>query len=124
MNEVKKDEYEFLGDKNILVLKPFFLKRIQNSTQDLEKAIKLVTTNKYPNVLGDFRGSNVNFTLWGTVEMPKLWKILGMSKNVKVAALMDEINQSAMLRMNALYSHGFRVNPFTDYEKAIEWLLE
>lgn len=77
----------------------------------------------YPNVLGDFRDVEINFTLWSTVEKAKQWKLLGASRNVKVAALFDKLEHDNIMCINKLFSHVFKVSVFTDYDKTIEWLM-
>ena len=117
-------EHEFLKDKNILIIKPSLIYRSQNSIEALKEIIDLIVKYGYPNVLGDFRGLEINFSLWSTIEKPKQWKLLGVSKNIKIAALFDKFEDSNILRINTLFSHGFNVSPYTNYDKAIEWLSE
>jgi len=121
---MKRDDYEFLEDINILILKPSIIERSQVSTKILKEIIDLVVKYGYPNVLGDFRELKINFSLRSILEKPKQWKKLGMSRNVKVGALFDKIEKRNMLGINTLFSHGFKVSAFTDYDEAIKWLSE
>ncbi|GAG61891.1 unnamed protein product [marine sediment metagenome] len=120
--DMKIPEYEFLKDKNILLLKPSLIHRSQDSIETLRKIIELVAKYGYPNVLGDFRGLEIDFSLWSTIEKSKQWKRLGVSWNVKLAAVFDKLEDGNLMRINTLFSHGFNVTAYTDYDEAIEWL--
>ncbi len=122
--EMKILEYEFLKEKNILIIKPSLIYRSQDSIEALKEIIDLIVKYRYPNVLGDFRDLEIDFSLWSAIEKPKHWKLLGVSKNIKIAALFDKLEDSNILRINTLFSHGFKVSAYTDYDKAIEWLSE
>ena len=124
MMQIKIDEFEFLEDKNILVLKSPAIYKSQNSIEVLKEIMDLIVKYKYPNVLGDFRGLKIKYSLISTTEKPKQWKKIGMSRNIKVGAVFDKIEDDNMMRINTLFSHGFKVSAFTDYDKAINWLLE
>ena len=119
---MKMTEYEFLKDKNILILKPPLIYRSQDSIETLREIMELIAKYGYPSVLGDFRGLEIDFSLRSTVEKPKQWKKLGMSLNVKVAGLFDKFEDGNLMRINTLFSHGFNVTAYTDYDEAIEWL--
>ncbi len=117
-------EYELLEDKNILIIKPSLIYKSQNSIEALKEITDLIVKYGYPNVLGDFRGLEIDFSLRSAIEKPKQWKLLGVSKNIKVAALFDKLEDDYILRINTLFSRGFKVSAYTDYDKAIEWLSE
>ena len=117
-------EYDFLKEKNILVIKPSLIYKSQGSIEALREIIDLIVKYGYPNVLGDFRGLEINFSLWSTIEKPKQWKLLGVSKNIKIAALFNTLEDGNILRINTLFSRGFKVSAYSNYDKAIEWLLE
>ena len=124
MMGVKTTEYEFLTEENILVIKPPLIYKSQDSVEALKEIIDLIVKYGYPNVLGDFRDLEINFSLWSAIEKPKQWNLLGVSKNIKIAALFDKFEDSNILRINTLFSHGFNLSPYTNYDKAIEWLSE
>ena len=117
-------EYEFLKDKNILIIKSSLIYRSQGSIEALKEIMSLIVKYGYPNVLGDFRELEIDFSLRSTIEKPKQWKKVGMSRNVKVAGVFDKLEGNNIMRINTLFSHGFKVSAYTDYDKAIEWLLE
>ncbi len=117
-------EYEFLEEKNILILKNSLIYKSQTSIEVLEEIMDLIVKYGYPNVLGDFRGLEIDFSLRSTIQKPKQWKLLGMSKNIKIAALFDNLEDGKALRIDTLFSHGFKVSSYTGYDKAIEWLSE
>ncbi len=117
-------KHEFLKDKNILIIKPSLIYRSQDSIEALKEIIDLIVKYDYPNVLGDFRDLEIDFSLWSAIEKPKQWKLLGVSKNIKIAALFDTLEDGNIMRINTLFSHGFKVSAYTDYDKAIEWLSE
>jgi hypothetical protein len=117
-------EFEFLEDKNILYLKSSLIYRSQHSIQTIQEIMDLVIKYKYPNVLGDFRGLNINFSLLSAIEKPKQWKQVGISRNIKIVALFDKIDDKISLRINRLFSFGYKVSIFTDYNEAIKWLMD
>jgi hypothetical protein len=121
---MKMPEHEFLKEKNVLIITPSLIYRSQNSIEALKEIIDLIVKYGYPNVLGDFRDLEINFSMLSAIEKPKQWKLLGVSRNIKIAALFDKLEDGKTLRINTLFSHGFKVSAFTDYNKAIEWLLE
>ena len=123
------DEYEFLEDKNILIFKPTFLSRTQVPQKALyEEAHKkirdLIVKYGYPNVLGDCRDVRMDFSLKSIIEKTDMWKRLEMSKNIKIAIILDDIHEAAKLRIDRLQSYQYQVFGFTDYDKAMNWLLE
>ena len=117
-------EYEFLKDKNIFVLKPPLIHKSQGSVDVLREIRDLIVRHGYPNVLADFRGLEIDFSLSSAIEKPKQWNLLGISKNIKIAGLFDKLEDRIILRINTLFSHGFKVLAYTDYEEAIDWLSE
>ncbi len=121
---MKMPDYEFLKEIKILLIKPSLIYRSQDSIEALKEIMDLIIKYGYPNILGDFRSLEINFSLWSAIEKPKQWKLLGISKNIKIAALFDKLEDDNILRINTLFSHGFKVSAFTDYDKAIEWLSE
>jgi len=86
--------------------------------------VDLIVKYGYPNVLADCRDIRMDFTLKSIIEKTDLWKRLRMSKNVKVACIFNEIDDSIKLRESRLHSYGYQVLVFTDYDKAMKWLLE
>ena len=123
------DEYEFLEDENILIIKPIFVSRTQVPQKALyEKAhremVDLIVKYGYPNVLADCRDVRMDFSLKSIIEKTDMWKRLEMSKNVKVACVLNKMHEAAKLRENRLQSYQYRVVGFTDYDKAMNWLLE
>ncbi len=121
---MKRDDYEFLEDKNILILKPSIIERSQDSIKNLKEIIDLVVKYGYPNILADCRHVRMDFSLKSIIEKTDLWNRLGMSKNVKVACVLNEINDAAKLRESRLQSYQYQVFGFTEYDKAMKWLLE
>ncbi|MFX0081891.1 MAG: hypothetical protein ACFE94_09075 [Candidatus Hodarchaeota archaeon] len=117
----KNSEIEFLEDKNILILKSPLIYRSQDSIEDLQEIMNLIVKYKSPKVLGDFRGLNIDFSLGSNVEKPKQWKQLAVSKNIKIGALFDKLDDRNLMRINTLFSHGFKVCAFNDYDSAIKW---
>ena len=97
----------FFEDKNILLMKPSLIYRIQDSIEALKEAIDLVVKYGYPNVLGDFRGLEIDFSIWSAIDKPNQWEKLGMSKNVKVGALFDKLEDGTILRINNSLSNIF-----------------
>jgi len=123
------DEYEFLEDENILIIKPIFVSRTQVPQKALyEKAhremVDLIVKYGYPNVLADCRDVRMDFSLKSIIEKTDMWKRLEMSKNVKVACVLNKMHEAAKLRENRLQSYQYQVVGFTDYDKAMNWLLE
>ena len=123
------DEYEILEDKNILIFKPTFVSRTQVPQKALyEKAhremVDLIVSYGYPSVLADCRDIRMDFSLKSIIEKTDMWKRLRMSKNVKVACVFNEIDDAIKLRESRLHSYGYQVLVFTDYDKAMKWLLE
>ncbi len=120
--EIEFPEYEFISDKNILIFKPSLVFKSQNSPKAFKEIIDLIIKHRFPNTLADFRGLDINFSIWSAIDKPKEWVQFGMSKKIKIAGLFDKFEEGNMLRTNKLFSQGFRVSAFTDYDKAIEWL--
>ena len=123
------DEYEILEDKNILIFKPTFVSRTQVPQKALyeethREMLDLIIKYGYPNVLADCRDVEMVFTLRSIIEKTEMWKRFGMSRNVKVACVFNEIDNGVRLRENRLHSYGFQVFAFTDYDKAMKWLKQ
>ena len=131
MKSFTEKEYEFLEDKNILILRHYLVIRTQASQKVLYKKVlrdlrDLIEFYYYPNVLVDARGVEMDFSNESLVERPNFWKTLEKEKdiNIKIALLLDKIDAPAQIKMNNLQRFGFNFSIFLDYDKAVEWLLE
>jgi hypothetical protein len=131
MRSFTEYEYGYLEKKNILILKPFIALRTQVHQKFLyEKAMKdlrdLIVAYNYPNVLTDTRRVGMDFSAEAFIDRPNLWNQLKRENdiNIKIAVLLDKIDEATKVRMNRYNSLGYNVLPFIDYDKAMEWLLE
>ena len=131
MKSFTEHEYEYLKDKHILILKPFIALRTQAPQKLLyEKASRdlrdLIAIHNYPDVLADTRGVGMDFSAEALIERPNLWNQLKREQdsNIKIAVLLDKIDEATKIRMNRHSSLGHKIFPFTDYKKALDWLLE
>ena len=122
-------DYEFLEEENVLILNLSFNSRTQVPQKEIyEKAhmemMDLIVKYRYPNVLSDCRGLKMDFSLTSIIYKTDMWKRLRMSKNVKVAVVLDTIDDATKLRESRLLSYGYKVKGFTDWTKAKKWLKE
>ncbi len=131
MKSFTENEFEFLEDKNILILRHYLVIRTQASQEVLYKKVlrelrDLIVFKKYPNVLVDARGVEMDFSTESLLQRPKLWKTLEPEKhiNIKIALLLDTIDTSAQIKMTRLHTYGYNLLLFIDYNKAMKWLLE
>jgi hypothetical protein len=131
MKAFTNNEYEFLEDKNILILRHYLVIRTQASQKTLyEKVLKelrdFIAFYNYPNVLVDGCSVEMDFSAESLIERPNIWKILVIDKNIniKIALLLDKIEAPTQIKINKFQSYGFNLSLFMDYNKAMEWLLE
>ena len=115
-------DHEYLKNKHILVIKPILMLRIQSSVEAMQRAVELINQYNCHNVLCDFRYIDINFTITTAIQRPKMWHQLGLPKGIKIAGLFNEINDDIIMRTNTMFSSGFHVTTYTDYDKAISWL--
>jgi len=131
MKSFTKNEFEFLEDKNILIIRHYLVIRTQSSQKVLyEKVLKeltdLIEFYDYPNVLVDDCCVKMDFSNESLVERPNFWKKLKKEKDqsIKIVLLLDKIYITAQIKMNNFQSFGFNFSIFLNYDKAVDWLLE
>ena len=122
--ELKMSEHEYLTERHILIIKPSLIYRAQESKEARKEIVDLIEKYNRPKIFVDFRNLDIEFTLWSTIERSKQWENVGALRTIKCAALFDELEKSAVLRMNTLFSKGFKVSPFDNYDEVMKWLLE
>ena len=86
--------------------------------------VDLIVKYGYPNFLADCRDVRMDFSLKSIIEKTDMWNQLGMSKNVKVACVLNEMDDDAKLRESRLQSYQYQVFGYTNYDKAMKWLLK
>ncbi len=100
------------------------MNQIQSSIGDMQRAIDLINLYNCHNILCDFRGLNVDFTIITAINRPKMWNQLGLPQAIKIAGLFDKIDGAIEMQGNTIFSSGFHVTLYTNYDKAIKWLSE
>ena len=122
--QTKIDEYKFLEDKNILIFKPSIIEKFQDSIEVLREIKEIIKKYNYPNVLADFRNLRTEFSIISSIEKVKQWKKVDIPNAIKIGVLFNQMEDAFQFRLNMLFSSGYTISTFTNYDKAIKWLSE
>lgn len=115
-----KDEY--IAESGLLIVRISGDYILSEGTKVVEKYISILKDKKCKKCLIDYRKANYIMDSIGLIQRTQLMDKLKLSRDVKLAALFNEISENVIYFEAVLQNRGWRAKAFIDEKKAIDWL--
>jgi len=117
--------FSTLEEERILVVRPPQDYEISlTDTRFVKQAIDTIKALEYQRCLVDCRSREFRSTATGPLARPEVFGAEDLDPRTKIAWVLDELTWDARHYENVLVNRGWRVRMFTEYDAAVQGLVE
>jgi len=114
--------YDYIRDKDYVHIKVIGLNRAKPDSHRYGELVEFLNKNNCKKCLFDYRKGLFKIDVWTAYNRPKLAKEFDIPRDIKIAAVYQEITEDITFNETVFRNQGYRVKAFTDFEKAVDWL--
>lgn len=114
--------YEYMRDQDYVHVQVIGLNRARPDSHHYAELGEFLSKYNCKKCLFDYREGQFKIDVWTAYNRPRLAKEFNFPRDIKIAAVYQEITEDIAFNETVFRNQGYSVKAFTSFDTAVNWL--